>query len=263
VIGIFDSGLGGLTVVRAVRERLPASDILFFSDQAHVPYGERAPDDLYALLEANLRYLDSREVDAIVMGCNTSCAIADTYGWPATRAEVFDLIDSATIALQRAGASRIGVVATTATVRAGAYGRRIRNAIHSSEVWEVPAPALVPMVEAGHLAGALPRAAVADVCAQLPPELDAVVLACTHYPLLDEHFAAVLGLKVKRIDPALIQALRVAELQERDGAIEESGHTRYITNGDLAHFAKNVAMLTGEAKPVCMKLGEESATLTL
>lgn len=255
MIGVFDSGLGGLTVVRAVRDRLPASDILFFSDQAHVPYGERAPDDLHALLEVNLRYLDDRDVEAIVMGCNTSCAIADTYGWPRTRAEVLDLIDSATIAVQRLGATRIGVIATTATVRSGAYGRRIRNAVHASEVWEIPAPALVPLVESGQLAGEVPRAAVAEVCAQLPPGLDAVVLACTHYPILDEHFAAVLGRSVARIDPALVQAQRMAEMQERDGAIEESGRTRYVTNGDLAAFARNVARITGETNPDCVDLG--------
>ncbi len=255
MIGIFDSGLGGLTVVRAVRERLPASDILFFSDQAHVPYGERTPDELHALLEANLRYLDAREVDAIVMGCNTSCAIADAYGWPVTRAEVFDLIDSATIAIQRTNAMRVGVIATTATVRSGAYGRRIRNAVHASEVWEVPAPALVPLVEAGELTGDVPRAAVAEVCEQLPSGLDAVVLACTHYPILDEHFAAILGPRVVRIDPALIQAQRVAEVQARDGALEESGHAYYVTNGDLALFAKNVARLTGEKSPDCSELG--------
>jgi len=255
VIGIFDSGLGGLTVVRAVRERLPASDIVFFSDQAHVPYGERTPDELYGLLEMNLRYLDAREVDAIVMGCNTSCAIADAYGWPATHAEVFDLIDSATIAIQRAGASRIGVVATTATVRSGAYGRRIRNAVHASEVWEVAAPALVPLVEAGSLTGEVPRAAVAEVCAQLPAGLDAVVLACTHYPILDAHFAAILGPKVLRIDPALIQAQRVAEMQARDGELDESGRTQYVTNGNLALFAPNVARITGEPDPDCSELG--------
>ena len=255
MIGIFDSGLGGLTVVRAVRERLPASDILFFSDQAHVPYGERTPDELHALLEANLRYLDARDVDAIVMGCNTSCAIADAYGWPVTRAEVFDLIDSATIAIQRANALRIGVIATTATVRSGAYGRRIRNAIHASEVWEVPAPALVPLVEAGELTGDGPRNAVADVCAQLPPDLDAVVLACTHYPILDAHFAAVLGPNVVRIDPAFVQAQGVAEMQARDGALEEAGHTSYVTNGDLALFARNVARITGEPNPDCSELG--------
>ena len=72
----------------------------------------------------NLAWLDERGVEAIVMACNTSCAIADVYGWPTTRAEVFDLLDSATIALQRSGARRIGIVATEATVRSGAYGRR-------------------------------------------------------------------------------------------------------------------------------------------
>lgn len=256
MIGVFDSGLGGLTVVRRVREALPSSDIVFFSDQAHVPYGDRTPEELYALLDANLQWLDARHVDAIVMGCNTSCAIADTYGWPATRAEVFDLIDSATIALQRAGALRIGIVATAATVRSGAYGRRIRNAIHNSEVWEVAAPRLVPLVEAGELTGENTRAAVAEACSQLPADLDAVVLACTHYPILDEHFAALLGPKVTRIDPALIQAQRVAELQARDGAIEESGHTRYVTNGDLALYRENVARLTGETNPDCANHAE-------
>ncbi|HVA27414.1 MAG TPA: glutamate racemase [Candidatus Baltobacteraceae bacterium] len=261
MIGIFDSGLGGLTVVRAVRSLLPASNIVFFSDQAHVPYGERTPEELHALLEANLRYLDARDVEAIVMGCNTSCAIADAYGWPSTHAEVFDLIDSATIALQRAGASRIGVIATTATVRSGAYGRRIRNALHASEVWEIPAPALVPLVEAGALTGEVPRAAVAEVCTQLPSGLDAVVLACTHYPILDEHFAASLGPTVARIDPALVQAQRVAVMQARDGALDESGRTHYVTNGDLMMFAANVARITGETSPECSKLGEERSAL--
>jgi glutamate racemase len=265
VIGVFDSGLGGLTVVRRVHEVVPSSDIVFFSDQAHVPYGDRAPDDLYALLEANLQWLDARSVDAIVMGCNTSCAIADTYGWPQTRAEVFDLIDSATIALQRLGALRIGIVATSATVRSGAYGRRIRNAIHASEVWEVPAPALVPLVEAGELIGDRTRGEVAAVCAQLPAGLDAVVLACTHYPILDQHFAAALGAGVQRIDPALVQAQRVVEMQARDGAIEESGHCRYVTNGDVLLYKENVARLTGEVNPDCISsdLVEKGATLPL
>ena len=251
MIGVFDSGLGGLTVVRRVREALPASDIVFFSDQAHVPYGDRTPDDLFTLLAANLQWLDSRNVDAIVMGCNTSCAIADTYGWPATRAVVLDLIDSATIALQRLGASRIGIVATAATVRSGAYGRRIRNAIQDSEVWEVAAPMLVPLVEAGELASERTRAAVAEACAKLPSGLDAVVLACTHYPILDDHFAALLGANVPRIDPALVQAQRVAEMQARNGTIGEAGHTRYITNGDLELYRANVARLTGEIQPDC------------
>lgn len=247
MIGVFDSGLGGLTVVRRVRERLPRADIVFFADQKHVPYGERTPEELASLLETNLAWLDAQGVDAIVMGCNTSCAIADTYGWPQTRAEVFDLIDSATIALQHAGAKRIGIVATSATVKAGAYGRRIRNAIADAEVWEVPAPLLVPLVEAGKIDAGETIAAVADACSKLPRDLDAVVLACTHYPHLDHHFAKELGKGVLRIDPALVQAQRVAEHLERDSLTEEEGQTRYVTNGDDALFQANVHRIVTSA----------------
>lgn len=243
MIGVFDSGLGGLTVVRRVRERLAKANILFFADQAHVPYGERSPEELASLLETNLAWLDAKGVDAIVMGCNTSCAIADTYGWPKTKAEVFDLIDSATIAVQHLGAKRIGVVATSATVKSGAYGRRIRNAIPDAEVWEIAAPKLVPMVEAGKIEGGEPASAVAEVCANLPRDLDVVILACTHYPILEKHFAAALGGRVKLVDPAAIQAQRVGEFLERDSLADEEGQTQYVTNGDDALFQANIHRL--------------------
>ena len=247
MIGLFDSGLGGLTVVRRVRERLPNADLLFFADQAHVPYGDRTPEDLHRLLQANLEWLDSREPEAIVMACNTSCAIADLYGWPQTRAVVFDLIDSATLAVRKEGAQRVGVIATAATVRSGAYGRRIRRAVPGCEVIEIAAPALVPLVEAGKIEGEETRFAVADVCANLPDELDAVVLACTHYPVLDRHFAAILGEGVLRIDPAFVQAERVAALLEERQIADESGSTEYVTNGDEELFRENVARLMAPA----------------
>jgi glutamate racemase len=252
VIGIFDSGLGGLTVVLRVRERLPRADILFFADQAHVPYGDREPDDLYRLLSENLAWLDAQGAGAIVIGCNTSCAIAERYGWPSTRAPVLDLIDSAATAVQRAGYRRIGVVATAATVRAGSYGRTLRSAVPGAEVWEVAAPALVPLVEAGNLSGPHVRAAVEAVCSELPRDLDAVIYGCTHYPLLAAHFAAVLGESVALIDPALMQAERaVALLRDREPA-EESGTTRYVTTGDPAAFRANVARIIGGAEPLAV-----------
>jgi glutamate racemase len=253
VIGLFDSGLGGLTVIRRVRERLPDVDLLYYADQAHVPYGGRAPDDLFALLQNNLAWLDERGVEAIVMACNTSCAIADVYGWPKTRAEVFDLLDSATIALQRSGARRIGVVATEATVRSGAYGRRIRNAIGQSEVWEVPAPELVPLVEAGQQGGEEARDAVARACAALPPDLDAVVYGCTHYPVLAQHFRALLSDRVELIDPAFVQATRLAEFLALDETPVGSGTTRYVTSGDPQRFRESVAQIMEEQTPVVLE----------
>ena len=247
MIGLFDSGLGGLTVVRRVRERLPNADLVFFSDQAHVPYGSRTPQNLFELVQTNLAWLDDQGVDAIVMACNTSCAIADHFGWPQARATVLDLLDSATRALELGRHRRIGVVATAATVNSGAYGRRIRAGIPHAEVFEVAAPALVPLVEAGNIDGDETREAVRDVCAQLPTDLDAVVLACTHYPILETHFAAALGADVPLIDPAIVQAERVAELLG-DHA-NESGRTRYVTNADLDAFHRNVARITGDPNP--------------
>lgn len=248
MIGLFDSGLGGLTVVRRVRERLPKADLVFFADQAHVPYGDRDPEDLFRLLSANLGWLDEQGVTAIAIACNTSCAIAERYGWPSTRAHVLDLIDSAATIVQRAGHRRIGVVATAATVAAGSYGRTLRSAVTGAEVWEVAAPALVPLVEAGDVTSERARNAVSDVCAALPHDLDAVLYGCTHYPLLEEHFRAALPPNVPLIDPAVMQAERAAALHD-DANGRESGTTRYVTSGDLERFRANVERIMGELHP--------------
>jgi glutamate racemase len=244
VIGLFDSGLGGLTVLQRVRERLPLVDVLFFADQAHVPYGDRTHEELLRLLRANLARLDQHGVSAIVMACNTSCAIAERYGWPHSRAPVIDLIESAALAVERAGFRRIGVVATAATVGAGSYGRTLRSRIAGIDVVEVPAPALVPLVEAGIVTGPQTRAAVAEVCSHLPLDLEALVYGCTHYPLLEEHFRGALG-DVALIDPAVVQAQRAADmLGDRSGG---SATTTYLTNGDEDAFRDAVARLTALA----------------
>ncbi|HEY1653542.1 MAG TPA: glutamate racemase [Candidatus Tumulicola sp.] len=247
MIGLFDSGLGGLTVIRRLRERLPQTDIVYLADQAHVPYGDRDPEELFDLLIANLAWLDAQGVDATVMACNTSCAIAQRYGWPDTRAPALDIIDSAATAVQRAGFRRVGVIATAATVEAGSYGRTLRAAIPGCEVWEVAAPALVPMIEAGRLAGGEPRAAVEAVCRELPRDLDAVIYGCTHYPVLEPHFAAALEAGVTLIDPAAMQAERAAALVGAREPLEESGTTRYVTSGDPVTFKAGIARTLGEA----------------
>lgn len=239
MIGLFDSGLGGLTVLARVRERMPSADIVFFADQANVPYGDRTHAELLELLQANFARLEARGVDAIVMACNTSCAVAERYGWPKTRAPVVDLIESAAIAVDRGGFVRVGVVATAATVGAGSYGRTIRAHVGGIDVVEVPAPALVPLVEAGATEGQRPRAAVAEVCGHLPLDLDALVFGCTHYPVLESHFRAVLGDGIALIDPAFTQAERTAELL--GGRAQGSGSTEYTTSGDEVAFLANVA----------------------
>ena len=246
-------------MLRRLREKLPQHDILFFSDQAHVPYGDRTTPELVELLSGNIAFLDERGADAIVMACNTSCATAWQQGWPQSRAAIVDLIESAAIAIERSGYKRIGVVATTATARSGAYTKAILARVPGADVIEVAAPALVPLVEAGKLEGPEPRAAVAAVCAQLPRDLDAVILACTHYPLLDLHFAAVLGESVTRIDPAIVQAERAAALAAQRGYAPGAGMIVCVTSGDLGQFRSAVTAALGNLPKLSFEQREPSA----
>ncbi len=249
VLGLFDSGLGGLSVLRRVHEALPHHDVIYFADQAHVPYGDRDPADLLRLMQHNVRWIDEEGVDIIVPACNTSCAMALEFGWPATRAPIVDLIESAAIAVERTGLRRIGVLATAATAKSNAYKRHILTRVAQAEVIEVAAPALAPLVEAGKLHGEEPAKAVADACAPLG-EIDALVLGCTHYPLLGAHFEAYFGPYVQVIDPAIVQAERVFDLAARLELKAENAGLECVTNGDLARFEANLQALVRDLKPL-------------
>jgi glutamate racemase len=246
-------------VLRRLHEKLPHHDIVFFADQAHVPYGDRSTLELAELLRANIAFLGERGADAIVMACNTSCATAAQEGWPPSRAAIVDLIESAAIAVESAGHKRIGVIATSATVASGAYTKAILVRAPGADVVEVAAPALVPLVEAGKLEGPEPRAAVAAVCTQLPRDLDAVILACTHYPLLDSHFAAVLGGGVTRIDPAIVQAERAAAIAAQRGYSPGAGTIVCVTSGDLENFRAAVTATLGPLPNLSFERRESSA----
>jgi glutamate racemase len=183
------------------------------------------------------------------MACNTSCATASEFGWPESPAPVLDLIESAAIAVNENGFRNVGVIATAATARSGAYALTIGEYAPGTHVTEIAAPALVPLVEAGKLDGAEPRAAVASVCAQLPANVDAVLLACTHYPLLEAHFRAVLGSAIRIVDPAERHAQRAAQLVTELHIAAGSGRTLCVTSGNLDRFKGNLQTLIGDLRP--------------
>ena len=233
MLGVYDSGLGGLTVLRALREAGVSADIAYFADQAHLPYGDKTDEQLIGYLGDNLAFLESLGADAIVTACNTSCAVAQQRGWPATAIPVLDLIASAGASFAGTVHRRVAVVATAATVRSGAYARAIRAAAPDVTVTEVAAPALVPLVEAGAAGTPEARAAVAAVVAELPRHMDALIYGCTHYPMLDRWFAELLP-SVARIDPATAQAAATMQLAASSGG---RAFTTYYTNGDPERFA--------------------------
>jgi glutamate racemase len=245
MIGIFDSGLGGLTVFKHVRALLPEAGVLYLADQAHVPYGERSPDELQSLLAANLRFLEEAGVHAVAAGCNTSCAIARRFGWPRTRVPVFDIIAAAAESAALSGMRHFGVVATSATVRSGAYGDAIRTLVPDAIVVEVSAPALVPLVESGRSESREAYAAVRAALAQFTEMPQAVIYGCTHYPLLDAAFAAILDRGVIRLDPARAQADRVVASLMAHGR-EAGGGASFRTTGDAAAFREQLKVFAGK-----------------
>jgi glutamate racemase len=243
VIGVYDSGLGGLTVLAALRAAAIDDDVVYFADQAHVPYGERTDADLHGLLTANLAWLEGHGVDVVVMGCNTSCAVASRLGWPVTnfRLPIQDLIVNGARAFAQTAYRRVAVVATPATVRSHAYATAIAAVAPQIDVIEIAAPALVPLVEAGESESERARSAVLDVVAEFPPHIDAIVYGCTHYPLLDAHFARAVP-AAARIDPAREQARAVLSLHLAPG----NGTTLYVTNADATSFERNVRHWTND-----------------
>jgi glutamate racemase len=249
VLGVFDSGLGGLTVLRRLRELLPLHDLLYFADQANVPYGDKTPGELLKLTEQNLARLNDAGVQAIIMACNTSCATASEFGWPDSAVPILDLIESAAIAVEEGGYRNVGVIATAATARSGAYALAIGERHPGIHVTEIGAPALVPLIEAGKLEGAEPRSAVAEACAKLPAEVEAVVLACTHYPLLEAHFRAVLPAGMPILDPARKHAERAARLVSELRIATGGGKTLCVTSGNLDQFRENLQALIGDLHP--------------
>lgn len=249
MLGLFDSGLGGFTVLRPLRALLPKHDFIYLGDQAHVPYGDRSAEELFGFLRHNLDYLNEAGAGVIVVACNTSCAVAARRGWPESEAPILDLISTAADAVVASGARRIGVIATAATARSGAYGDAIRARAPEAIVEEVAAPALVPLVEAGRTQGAPVRAAVRDACEPFSRDLDVVVYGCSHYPVLDAHFEAVLGGSIGRLDPAIAQAEAAAGAAAALGIEPGAGVARFATTGDPRAFAVAIRALLGDADP--------------
>ena len=241
-IGVFDSGVGGLTVLREILRRSPAESTIYLGDNARTPYGTRPDDEVLAFSMQSLDALAARDVKAVVVACNTSTAVAlgalrRRYDLP-----ILGVIRPGASAAALASRNRrVGVIATPATIRSHAYFTAIKDENPAVEVYEHATPALVPLVEAGFLSGPAAETAVAESLAPLLGERDAsgefifpkpagasidtLLLGCTHYPLLRAVIAAQVGERVAIVDSATATASALAELLSVNG-LEAPGSSR-------------------------------------
>jgi glutamate racemase len=207
-LGVFDSGLGGLTVVRALREALPDERLVYLGDTARVPYGTKGPATIVKYALACAAHLVAREVKALVVACNTVSAVAPDRLRVELDIPVLGVIEpGARAAVEATRSGRIGVLATAGTIASGAYARAVSQVSTRAEVFGQSAPLLVPLAEEGWTEGDVPRLAVKRYIEPLAEaDVDVVVLGCTHYPLLrpviEEEARARIGPHVTVVDSA-------------------------------------------------------------
>jgi glutamate racemase len=266
-IGVFDSGVGGLTVLREIIRRTPLEPTLYLGDNDRAPYGTRSDDEVLAFSTQSLDALVERDVKALVVACNTSTAV----GLTAFR-ERYDL---PVLGVVRPGAAaaalatrnrRVGVIATPATIRSHAYHDAIKVENPAVNVVEHATPALVPLVEAGELTGPTAEATIAESLGPIlggssrsgadhdgRPSADAIdtlLLGCTHYPLLRPLFVDLLGEDVAIVDSATATASALAELLSVNRLEAPAGATPshvQMTTGDPDRFEAVAGRLFGPA----------------
>jgi len=224
-LGVFDSGLGGLTVVRALREALPGERIVYLGDTARVPYGTRSAEVVtrYALLSA--RHLAARGIKLLVVACNTVSAQSLPALAAALPIPVVGVIEpGAAAAAARSKGGNIAVLATPGTVASGAYQAALRRLLPLSSVVARACPLFVPLAEEGWIDGEVPRLVAERYLSDLRRGgIDTALLGCTHYPLLARVISEVLGPQVTIVDSAEATAASVALLLEKHGLARTTG----------------------------------------
>jgi glutamate racemase len=217
-IGVFDSGLGGLTVARAIREALPGEDLVYLGDTARVPYGTRSPETITRYARSCAKKLQEHDLKLLVVACNTVSAVALDMLRVELDMPVLGVIEpGARAGVAASRKKHLGVIATVGTIGSGAYVRAVASIDSRIEVIARPAPLLVPLVEEGWLTGDVPRLAVRKYLEPFAAEsIDALVLGCTHYPLLADiirtEAAAVCGSPITVVDSAHATATDLSAL---------------------------------------------------
>ncbi|MGB7212445.1 MAG: glutamate racemase [Gemmatimonadales bacterium] len=250
-IGIFDSGIGGLTVTRAIYEALPRESTVYFGDTARVPYGPKSPETVRRYSLEILEWLLGQGVKAVVVACNTSTAHALTALREASPVPVIGVIDPGAAAAARATrGGPIGVIGTAGTVASGAYARAIQARRPGAEVRQVACPLFVPLVEEGWFDHPATELVAREYLTPLvAAQVDVLVLGCTHYPLLKPLLARVMGPSVALIDSADETALETRRVLEEAGLAAPEGHVarhRFAVSDDEARFRQVGARFIGE-----------------
>ncbi len=222
-IGVFDSGVGGLTVAREIMRQIPGERIIYFGDTARVPYGSKSRDTIIRFSRQIVNFLMTKEVKAVVVACNTASSLALETLQPEMDIPVIGVvIPGAKVAAESTSNGKIGVIATESTIDSGLYTRVIREFRPDAEVYGKACPLFVPLVEEGWLKDPVTvEVAKRYLDLLLETGIDTLVMGCTHYPLLRDTLAQVLGEQVMLVNPAYETARELKRLLEAEGILND------------------------------------------
>lgn len=254
-IGVFDSGVGGLSVLRAVRTLMPEESVIYFGDQGHVPYGPRSLEQVRDFSEAITQFLLNLDAKLIVVACNTASAAALHYLRDKFPEIPFVGMEPAVKpAAEHTLSGLVGVLATPATFQGALYASVLERFANGVQIFQHTCPGLVGLIEQGNLDGEEPCVILEDALRpMLDRGIDTVVLGCTHYPFVIPLIRQIVGKTVRVIDPAPAVAKQVERMLVADRLKRSPGQRsrlRFYTSGDAGIFRGVMPKLLGESGPV-------------
>lgn len=266
-IGIFDSGVGGLSVLRAIREQMPEESILYFGDQHHVPYGPRPLQEVREFSSGITQFLLARRAKIVVVACNAASAAALTYLRQTVQSVPFVGMEPAVKpAAERTETGVVGVLATPATFQGALFASVVERFAAGVELIQSTCPGLVQQIELGELAGQKTRAILeAALQPMLQRNIDTVVLGCTHYPFVIPLIQEIVGEAVRVIDPAPAVARQVGRVLGGLGSkrpVGGEGSSKYFTSGDARAFENLLPKLLGGSGHVESLIWENGRLVT-
>lgn len=237
-IGVFDSGVGGLTVVKQIIKTMPFEHTIYFGDTARVPYGSKSRETVTKFSSQIIRFLRTKNVKAVVIACNT----VSSNCYEALKSEFPDLpiIEVVTPGVESCLAAtknnRVGLIGTEGTVNSGAYEKKLKSANSEIQVYKRACPLFVPLAEEGWTDNSVAyETAEIYLKELLDKEIDSIILGCTHYPLLKTCIGKIVGENVKIVDPAKATALKVKDYLTANNMLNNTGtesHTFYVSDNN-------------------------------
>ncbi len=240
-IGVFDSGVGGLTVLQEIHRQLPHESVLYFGDTARVPYGNREPAEIVTFVREILHMMAKQDVKMAIMACSTGSALAMDLVKGEFDFPIVGVVRPGARAAVQAG-SRIGIMATHATVKSQAYSNEIWRCASDAQVWEIACPKFVPLIENNQIdSPEMMEAAEEYLQPLIDREIDTLVFGCTHYPHLKRVFQQILPPHVTYVNPAEAAIIETAQVLAGEGIQSNPnllGETSFYVSGSAYDFAE-------------------------